>query len=426
MAYLVNLYIFNDLDDTLHYDYQSIHGHDLKPGDINPHSFRSLSVDQTWGAWVGTEGRLVVKNKKTEEQVMVFSVCDSYSDDGNYFHLEQVSPFIDYDLRFGNGSPTGDKNWGSTVVPTGGTPLGAQIRIAKKNFPASFSVLTYNTHLFWRSIAEWIEVFTGRKLIVYDYERIGKLVEKLFDPTPDGRPDVILLQEVWANDVQKELAATLAANYPYSYVVPDESTIKATAGLLIVSRYPILNPYSEKYSEVSGDDSHAQKSYAVFSINVPLAMGKLVPVVIGTTHAPCNIKEAEDAIALAAKKTFDDKKVDRLLAGDFNLHLSNADENKKLQQIMTDYGAQDLTSKCWPEIKDSYTIWPAGNTLSKALGDGPSPKERIDYVFFANGVDSHLKPTDVKVFHDWTVKCHNQDIDVSDHYPTRVNFQVGL
>lgn len=65
--------------------------------------------------------------------------------------------------------------------------------------------------------------------------------------------------------------------------------------------------------------------------------------------------------------------------------------------------------------------------LDEILGDGFAPptegRELIDYVFLRRGEQGpHLVPVSVEVFHDWTLA---NKVDVSDHAPVLVTFEVG-
>ena len=73
--------------------------------------------------------------------------------------------------------------------------------------------------------------------------------------------------------------------------------------------------------------------------------------------------------------------------------------------------------------------------LKKQDGKKSPPKgkkDRIDFVYFTHGDRTHLSPRKVEIFHDWDlpIKDHAfkkkfNKIEVSDHYPVYVEFDVN-
>ena len=288
------------------------------------------------------------------------------------------------------------------------------------------SLLTYNTHLFEDSVVEFVGKVLRKKTVFKDVDRRTELLNRIKGLQP--QPDIVCLQEVWAVKWQKLIKEELGKIYRYVYIVPDKG-VTATSGLIVASQYSIDNPRFKMYTGLHDlPDKGAQKGVLAFSITLPTPT-ESTTLNIGTTHCPTDIEDAQRAVKTLAKLTFGSGENDGIVAGDFNLHIEKTTEYERLNQTMAKHHAYDIVYPFLPKIEDSYTDWRWGNKLSIALAGGKKPgkdkKDRIDYVYFAPGSKSHLKPMDAKVFHDWMVDHGDVHVDVSDHYPVLVTFSVN-
>lgn len=325
----------------------------------------------------------------------------------------------------------------------------------------SFSLLTYNTHLFKGSNAEIGGFFKGKKILAYDEERAIEIARKI----KNLNPDIVCLQEVWALDMQKNIKTLLQDSYPYFYIIPDKINyesfyqeviesnpigkiaigitdgIRGTSGLMLVSKYKIIEQGYKTFEYVTGDDLYAKKGVGVIVVEIPLSNNRKHEIRIGTTHCP-TIKEGDKSEVLLATKTAAEETFgkanrthDQILAGDFNLVRHPIEEYSPLNTIITKHNAIDIADYFYPayechqathnSIDETYTVWSYGNKLTEELDGPPSDdntyRKIIDYVFFSPGNKGKLRPDSVIVFHDWKLE---NGIDLSDHYPIYAKFKI--
>ncbi|MFL6247491.1 MAG: endonuclease/exonuclease/phosphatase family protein [Thermoanaerobaculia bacterium] len=475
-----------DVSNT-HGTFEFYQTHLIHPGESGRYTAKD---PKDWsGAFSGSQGNVTF----VDEAGCTFRIdyqC-SFAKGGNYAFIAEHSPLLDVTLRFANETPpeTAGKDWGSASFPANDHPLGILVYIEQRPARESLKVLTYNTHLFKGSNAVIPARAAGVEIVFEDERRGAALLERI----EKLDPDVICLQEVWALAEQSALAQKLQ-KYPHVYLVAD-NTIKEspwweqvlswavpvllagatggwslyllaaqigaiaggyssfsqllrnvlsnTSGLLFASKVPFRNGSFTMYTGLQGDDALAKKG--MIDVTLMLAADSRTPayVRLGTTHCPTDIGDAQRVIRdEAAPKTLGDANVDRILLGDFNLHVANEREYADLNGTLGKYGAQDVVQRYVPELEHSFTEWQARNTLTWALdARAKNPKEptrgrdRIDYVYFAPRTrGAYLQPKDVDVPHDWDVSVDNyvafhrdfNVVSVSDHYPVITTFDVGL
>ena len=478
--------LVNRSERSLHVrDQHTSHGSwDWKGGNqpIQPGSTkRYVAKDQDFVAY-GSEGTVTF----VDDAGSTFSIkyCCSYGKGGNYCVLTEGSALLDVTLRFANATPpeNAQKTWGSDAPPLSGHPLGILIYVEQRQPVTNLKVLTYNTHLFAGSNAAAVQP----SLVQKDQERRAEILKKVIDTGAD----VVCLQEIWSLDFQHQISRDFAKTYPYFYIAPD-NTIKTewwedwlnwvlpvllagvtggwsmyamigniiaagqgfssltemlrnslsnTSGLLLVSRYPLADMRYTMYKGLSGDEKLAKKGLISFTVKLAAAKDKAMYVRMGMTHCPTDIDEALRVIGtVASPQVLQDDGGDRLLIGDFNLHMTNADEYNALNKIVN--GAKDITVQYLPNLDDAYTDWQAGNSLTWLLDDkggaAAAPtrgKDRIDYIYHSAGSnrEHYLEPKGVSVFHNWDM-AHQftafgkrfDTLSLSDHYPVLADFKVA-
>lgn len=431
----------------------------------------------------GSEGHVTF----TDDAGSTFTIgyCCSYGKNGNFAGITQGSALLDVTLRFANQVPPADadKEWGSAAPPPNGHPLGILIYVEKRPVLKRLKVMSYNAHLFKGSPAATIKPST----VQMDEERAEQILRK----TVDSQADIVCLQEIWSLDCQRQMAQHFLRTYPYIYLAPDNTidipwwekalslmtggfiwnfvamtmgydtiasmlhnSLTNTSGLLLASRYPIKDCGFSMYTGLAGDDKLAKKGVINFTVMLAGEHNTQIDVRMAATHCPTDINDALRVIeTVAAPGVMQDVHVDRILLGDFNLHLVTEAQTPELrsekrteaeylplQRIMDKYGAKDVIDQYLPLVDNCYTDCQAENSLTWLLdrdgGEENAPvkqRNRIDYVYFAQrtGAPLALSPRNVSIPHDWEIKHafdafgrHFDALTLSDHYPVLTEFDV--
>lgn len=447
---------------------------------IHPTEFGRFTAKDPAGVPFGSEGWVTFADETGGRFSLAY--CCSYKTEGNYCFLVEPSPLLEVTLRFGNEVPpvAGDKSWGSSTFNRAGHPLGILVYVEQRPAKSSISVLTLNAHLLEgaKSVAA--------EQIHRDGERAAELLRQIHRVDPD----VICLQGAWAL-ADQELAPTFAA-YPYVFpalnrepesptvwwdawfgalnalpiVGPVISTatisaqlatltgdlgaiaalmreaIGSTAGLLLLSRFPLKDGRFTAFQEVAGGDPLSnRRGLLEATVTFPADARTTASVRIGATHAPTGAEAAQRAIReVAAPKALADPHLDRLLLGDFNLRVSNATELRTLDAELGSHGASDLVRRFLPHLDEAYTEWPAESALCWALHrnqklEAPTGgKDRSDFVYFApRQKASFLEPAGVSIPRDGEIPpAHTvfdrrfESLPVSDHHPVVARFRVSV
>ena len=120
-----------------------------------------------------------------------------------------------------------------------------------------------------------------------------------------------------------------------------------------------------------------------------------------------------------------------IIMGDFNVHANI--RNKALTDIFDKFHAEDAYRAVHPDMSErDYTIDRKNNALHrKFFGPSKDPRidrDRIDYVFVRkSGAGLEVKPAGAAVLRDWTYPAtwkNGNQVDLSDHYPLKVRFEV--
>lgn len=445
----IHLKIINQTDYSFSGSYSAKYGKGLSFPKVLPQStsdvitakHKEVDLIVTHQTTEGAEGTFTLMcegNFDNPEDGLIKFHVDDPQIGKNKFTLIKSSPFVELNCRFGIGKPDDRVTWGSPSLPESGHPLGIQMTITKQPVVTQLSLLTYNTHLFEGSLGETAGKAFNKLNVVAGPTRFDELVSRI----SQLHPDVVCLQEVWGQAMQRELVEKLHLLYPYVYIVPDEGfdllpldwlthlddwldKITGTSGLMVASQYRILQPKFQMYTNFGklDQDTLAKKGVLVFAITFPVSATQTATLNIGVTHCPGGFQQGLKALQTAADLALG-KDSDSLLVGDFNIHFTKPAELEALNKIMAAHGARDLIDDQIELLDEYYTEWAWGNAVSIALNIHPNinSKERLDYIYYSPGSKPiHLMKESVTVFHDW--KAHGI-FDVSDHYPVFVKLIV--
>jgi endonuclease/exonuclease/phosphatase family metal-dependent hydrolase len=343
----------------------------------------------------------------------------------------------------------------------------------------NLTVLTYNTHLFGGSNADYanqarIKIAEKFPWIVEKYPNIFKDIpniiyedddraQHILYEIKDSGANIVALQEVWACNRQKWFAEQLKDIYPYSYFYrehcknPDAKIteilekfleiletynrgdssdpdpyqkvlehFKNNSGLLLLSKYPLETRETEFHEFPPGrtkkklEDGLARKG--VITATVKLPDGSVFRV--GITHANTdtvdqNMQDIRDLVELTIKT---DPVIPAIMMGDFNIRYNNYE---KMANIFKEAcGAIDAYGEATGKASNDPTVDHEANKLYPKFTKYPdSKKDCIDYVFFQpDSSRLKLKAKSAMVIKDWNYG--NDRMDLSDHYPVLVTFYV--
>lgn len=100
-----------------------------------------------------------------------------------------------------------------------------------------------------------------------------KAIQALTDKLQRYRPDIVGLQECFSDGEREGIKNRLRSVYPYSHEAPDEvipdEVFKPAGGLLLLSRYPIIDSHQTIYRQCCGEDCVAKKGVLHARIVVP-------------------------------------------------------------------------------------------------------------------------------------------------------------
>jgi endonuclease/exonuclease/phosphatase family metal-dependent hydrolase len=348
--------------------------------------------------------------------------------------------------------------------------------------PNDLAVLTYNTHLFKGSNADYAN--KARIEIAKLFPWTKKLCPRIFDDIPnivydddnraqhildnlrDCGADIVALQEVWACNRQTWFENHLKLNdiYPYSYhyaehckfsvTSPDQiiellkkflgklnyqdanpkavedayqkaiEPFKNTSGLLLLSKYPLEKPeFHEFQPGRTGvlEDSLARKG--VIAAIVKLPDGSKFRV--GITHANTDTGAKEDIPDLQDLAKWTSNGTDpEILMGDFNVGDNNY--KKMADFFKKTYGAIDAYREATgKEFNDPTSDHETNKLYPKFSNHLDLKKECIDYVFLrpnSSRLKLKPKPESTMVIKNWMYG--DDQMDLSDHYPLKVTFDV--
>ena len=217
--------------------------------------------------------------------------------------------------------------------------------------------------------------------------------------------DLILLQEVFDNQLKRKIRDQLAVRYPY--VVMPKSKIpflKTSNGLMILSKYPVNLIDNIYFKKASGVDAQASKGVQLFSVEV-----NGLDWYIANTHLQAGDQEVRDHQYLQIKEEIIVPHVREhipfLFGGDFNTSRGTISFSNMMSLIQLNNS--DLVNER-PYTSDEMNFW------------NNSGKSEIDYIF--HKLPSGFEVQEYKIERP-KANINHQLIDLSDHYPVFLNVE---
>lgn len=247
----------------------------------------------------------------------------------------------------------------------------------------TLSVFSYNTHLF----GNWY-MYKFLNLEYLDSVRFKKIIFNLYS----SNIDVICLQEVWCDNFIKVIKDTFGDRYTIY-------NPKKYSGLIVLSKYKIINSYFEKFNDIQYPDSLANKGFGFITIEHKLRL-----IDIYFTHTQASYKDSFNNITLKNIYQMKDKlKLSNnsvIICGDLNLEPNMIDEIFPTFKI-NDYkntccNSNILFKRFQKNCKDCKLDYILTDKSFKKIYSGSGPEIIIDNKKFSFKVNN---------------------IDCSDHYP---------
>ncbi len=231
----------------------------------------------------------------------------------------------------------------------------------------SLSVLTFNT--WGLKVGPW-HISPG----------ITERTSRMIDAIRELNADFVALQEVWCDDVAKELQDKLG--YPFSSYSPNRQGIRGRVGngLLFLSKYPILQEKLTSFSTYTRwFEFFSNKGIRIHQIETPSGKINILNTHLGSGYTSddqqrrlTQTHELKAALEMAGRH------YPIILAGDFNFDPDSAEYYDLASWIKHRFeGAEPDTFRHMAPHNSGYTYFP-----SRSFADTSGAcDERIDYIF---------------------------------------------
>lgn len=265
------------------------------------------------------------------------------------------------------------------------------------------SLLSYNTQLmpFYANVAD-------------DLNQPKVRVKEI--PRKISQFDVVILEELFDRDLRKTMTNLMSEYYPYHTNVVGSHTLKfLTGGVMIFSRWPIINEDQFVFHASNGLDSLAAKGALYAAIN---KQGKIYHIIGTHMQAVDNrdgIRTSESQLVeiahfIRSLNVPADEPL--LIGGDFNI----PQDSTRLANLLKQLQVTLVKNIGYPYSVD-FTI----NTMQTNQSQA-----RIDYIFYSN---NHIKPkfsfNKVFILRDLDNTAMWPKFDLSDHFPIMAYFDFS-
>lgn len=234
-------------------------------------------------------------------------------------------------------------------------------------------------------------------------------------PAKIANYDVVILEELFDHDLRDKVKEGMKPYYPYHTKSIDDGSIAKvwTGGVLIFSKWPIINEKQIVYQASAHEDNLAAKGAVYAAIN---KSGKIYHV-IGThlqagsddEEKKAKHKQLEELVNFV--DTLNIPKTDPLLlGGDFNINQFGNDIDELLSMLRV---------RLFDNVGYRYSYDGTINTMAVSKN-----KSRLDYVFYSNLHAIPLVATNkVFILRDLDNEKMWPKFDMSDHFPTASYFE---
>jgi endonuclease/exonuclease/phosphatase family metal-dependent hydrolase len=251
------------------------------------------------------------------------------------------------------------------------------------------------------------------------YRDIGRLLnQRLRSGTG---PDIIFLQEMLSSRTQELVQQ---AGYPHVFSGPLGSGLRMSAGLTILSRFPITGIHTEVFGTCVSWDCICRKGLEVASVSVPTPSGVVETIYLANTHTNSSLESdfwsSEDAPADIRVQQLQEMReslwnhvpsdAPLIFAGDFNMRARDP-EFSLFQGI---FGGAGLTNS----IESCVTPQSCrGNTDVADVA-----RNTIDHIFHRNGRSPSLQLRPVGFERTFWEPVNGRRL--SDHVAIEIEYEV--
>lgn len=316
-----------------------------------------------------------------------------------------------------------------------------------------FRALTYNVHLFGRSMAgisDIVDILSGLgvmdSLTFHDEERLEEIIWAIRAESP--HPDVIGLTEVWDKRFADRVVHELRDLYPHavhgSTLSPGDASIVFKlpdwdvlgAGLLLLSRHPFdEDPTFHPFSTEAGFDAWADKGVLAARINVP---GAAATVGVLLTHLQADRHQADvrrlqlaDLANVADSLRLSRTHMALIAMGDFNVIAEDhnglqTDEYKYMVELLNLADTWRVQHPNDPGVTSAGGI----NDLIAKFGEDNGEQKRLDYILYASRPSFYVNcdPTSCELVKYQSMRGIGRDDvrDLSDHYGIVAEYRIDV
>ena len=272
--------------------------------------------------------------------------------------------------------------------------------------PNSFSVLTQNMALL-----PFPAPYLG-------HDRDGA-VKEIISRLRDLAPDVVGLCEMFKNGERERVQSALSDVYPFFREGPDEEDLESDGGLLLLSKYPLIQQHQIIYRQCAGADCFADKGVLHIRVHPPTAP---MPYDIFFSHTQ-NIDEDGGRDALYTQlsrleqmiQEHSDPNIPCIVMGDLNIPGEVPEHYERLMNYLSRF--VDLWTVAGNASTPGFTFV-ADNNFYGNESDNPHENHRLDYVLMKPGLSF------IPIVHDIRVlRITREGRSISDHFGLYAEFE---
>jgi endonuclease/exonuclease/phosphatase family metal-dependent hydrolase len=274
-----------------------------------------------------------------------------------------------------------------------------------------FHITTFNVGLLDVTIGDHV---------IFEFAPFTRLrVDAVQRALLEHEADVVCLQELFHHADAVKITTALKHKWPYWSIAKKASSVGFGAGLVTLSRYPILNEQVHTFrAQTITERLIAKKALHVCEIEHP----KLGNLFVGNTHLTAGglfvhpeSERAERVRTRQIQELFEqvgNEKSPTLICGDFNCGPAVSDSN------FLGLLQRNFANACRSQNDSEFFVtWDPQNPLNLNSPHKTSPPQRIDHILFSSDLVSRVKDLVVRRVFDVPISLTDGSIVTpSDHY----------